>query len=44
MRGKRPEDIGYGMMDKAEAELAHDFILEEGNEFRKAEMEINFNV
>lgn len=43
-RGMRPGAEGYGMMSKEEAELAHDFITEEGNEFRKADMEINFNV
>lgn len=43
-RGMRPGAEGYGMMSKEEADLAHRFIRAEGNEFRKAEMEINFNV
>ena len=43
-RGMRPGAEGYGMMSKEEADLAHRFIMAEGNEFRKAEMEINFNV
>ena len=43
-RGMRPGDLGYGMLNKDEAELAYKFVLSEGNEFRKADMDINFNL